>query len=59
MDQAFWLDHVLSVCATLSALVLVYGAWLCLGERGAKLVDWVIRRLRVGATASREHQKEA
>ena len=41
MDQSFWLDNVLAACTALSALVLVYGCWLCVGDAVMKLLDWL------------------
>ena len=48
MDATFWLDNLLSACAALCGVVLLYGAWLCVTDLVDELRDWVARRLRVG-----------
>ncbi len=46
MEQALGLDNLLAACTALSALVVIYGGWICLAElnnplekKGASLAD--------------------
>jgi len=56
--DAFWLDNVLSGCAALSAVVLIYGAWLCVWDMLDPLREWFLRRLRAATSRALAKQKE-
>ena len=58
MDAKFWLDHVLSACAALCGIVLLYGAWLSVSDLVEALREWLARRLRAGAAQTVAKEKE-